>query len=101
MGDISHTVPSGGAGAAWRTGRRRPEQPSSRSCSLRSARARVLRYPQFRHSQAVKIGDRLELAGQGGWNDAREFPGSIAEEINQAFRNVDRSWSSLVRAGIT
>ncbi len=39
----------------------------------------------FHYSQAVKIGDRIELAGQGGWNDAWEFPESFAEEIAQAF----------------
>jgi enamine deaminase RidA (YjgF/YER057c/UK114 family) len=31
----------------------------------------------FHYSQAVKIGDRLEISGQGGWNDDWEFPESI------------------------
>ena len=43
----------------------------------------------FHYSQAVKIGSRLELSGQGGWNDNWEFPESITDEIAQAFRNVE------------
>lgn len=45
----------------------------------------------FHYSQAVKIGNRVEIAGQGGWNDDWEFPPSITEEIAQAFRNVERT----------
>jgi enamine deaminase RidA (YjgF/YER057c/UK114 family) len=45
----------------------------------------------FHYSQAVKIGNRVEIAGQGGWNDDWEFPASITEEIAQAFRNVERT----------
>lgn len=46
---------------------------------------------RFHYSQAVKIGNRLELSGQGGWNDDWEFPESITAEIAQAFRNVERT----------
>ncbi len=42
----------------------------------------------FHYSQAVKIGNRLETAGQGGWTGAWEFPASLAEETAQAFRNL-------------
>ena len=45
----------------------------------------------FHYSQAVKIGNRLEISGQGGWNDNWEFPESITDEIAQAFRNVERT----------
>ena len=45
----------------------------------------------FHYSQAVKIGDRVEISGQGGWNDDWEFPESITAEIAQAFRNVERT----------
>lgn len=45
----------------------------------------------FGYSQAVKIGDRVEISGQGGWNDAWQFPESIADEIAQAFCNVERT----------
>jgi enamine deaminase RidA (YjgF/YER057c/UK114 family) len=46
---------------------------------------------RYHYSQAVKIGDRLEISGQGGWNDDWEFPASIEDEIAQAFRNVERT----------
>jgi len=46
---------------------------------------------RFHYSQAVKIGDRLEISGQGGWNDNWEFPEAITDEIAQAFRNVERT----------
>ncbi|HET9877469.1 MAG TPA: RidA family protein [Mycobacterium sp.] len=58
---------------------------------------------RFGFSQAVKIGNRLELSGQGGWNDDWAFPEAIADEIAQAFRNVERtlavagaSWQHVV-----
>ena len=47
----------------------------------------------FHYSQAVKIGNRVETAGQGGWNDDWKFPESITDEIAQAFRNVDQSFA--------
>ncbi|HEU4362547.1 MAG TPA: RidA family protein [Mycobacterium sp.] len=46
---------------------------------------------RFGYSQAVKIGDRVEISGQGGWNDAWEFPEAITDEIGQAFDNVGRT----------
>jgi enamine deaminase RidA (YjgF/YER057c/UK114 family) len=46
---------------------------------------------QFHYSQAVKVGNRVETAGQGGWNDDWQFPESIHDEIEQAFRNVERT----------
>lgn len=45
----------------------------------------------FGYAQAVKVGDRVEISGQGGWNDAFEIPESIADEIAQAFRNIERT----------
>jgi enamine deaminase RidA (YjgF/YER057c/UK114 family) len=45
----------------------------------------------FRYSQAVRIGDRVEISGQGGWDDALQFPEAIADEIAQAFRNIERT----------
>ncbi|KAE8410701.1 L-PSP endoribonuclease family protein [Aspergillus pseudocaelatus] len=45
---------------------------------------------KFKYSQAVRIGDRIECAGQGGWDPTT---GVIHREINaqidQAFANVD------------
>jgi enamine deaminase RidA (YjgF/YER057c/UK114 family) len=43
------------------------------------------------YSQAVKIGDRVEISGQGGWDDDFNFPESLEAEIVQAFDNVERT----------
>ena len=43
------------------------------------------------YSQAVKIGNRVETSGQGGWSDDWKFPEALADEIAQAFRNVERT----------
>ena len=48
----------------------------------------------FHYSQAVKIGNRVETSGQGGWNDNWKFPESLTDEIAQAFRNVERTLAS-------
>ena len=48
----------------------------------------------FHYSQPVKIGNRLETSGHGGWNDNWEFPESLTEEIGQAFSNVERTLAS-------
>jgi len=48
----------------------------------------------FHYSQAVKIANRVETSGQGGWNDNWEFPESLTDEIAQAFRNVERTLAS-------
>jgi enamine deaminase RidA (YjgF/YER057c/UK114 family) len=47
---------------------------------------------------AVKIGDRVEISGQGGRNGDWELPESITDKIAQAFRNVERTLS-LAGAG--
>lgn len=49
-------------------------------------------------SQTLKIGDRVEISGQGGWDDELTIPEAIAVEIEQAFRNVERV---LAPAGAT
>ena len=46
---------------------------------------------KFHYSQAVKVGNRVEISGQGGWNNDSEFPNSVEEEIIQAFENVERT----------
>lgn len=54
---------------------------------------------QTRHySQAVRIGDRVEISGQGGWADDLTFPDDLADEIVAAFDNVERV---LATAGAT
>lgn len=50
------------------------------------------------YSQAVRIGDRVETSGQGGWDDAFDFPESLEDEIVRAFDNVERT---LATAGAT
>jgi enamine deaminase RidA (YjgF/YER057c/UK114 family) len=58
---------------------------------------------KLHYSQAVKIGDRVEISGQAGCDDDLQFPESLADEIAQAFRNVERtlatagaSWEHVV-----
>ena len=58
---------------------------------------------KFHYSQAVKVGNRVEISGQGGWNNDGEFPDSVEKEIMQAFENVERtlatagaSWKDVV-----
>lgn len=55
------------------------------------------------YTQAVRIGDRVEISGQGGWDDNTVFPESLEDEIVQAFENVERtlatagaSWTDVV-----
>ena len=55
------------------------------------------------YSQALRVGNRVEISGQGGWDDNFEFPATVEAEIAQAFRNVERtlatagaSWKHVV-----
>lgn len=44
------------------------------------------------YHQAVRVGDRIEISGQGGWtlvNNVPAFPKDIKEQIELAFKNVD------------
>jgi enamine deaminase RidA (YjgF/YER057c/UK114 family) len=50
----------------------------------------------LRYSQAVRIGDRVETSGQGGWDNDFTFPHDLEEEIFRAFDNVGRT---LAQAG--
>ncbi|PYI02631.1 L-PSP endoribonuclease family protein [Aspergillus sclerotiicarbonarius CBS 121057] len=44
----------------------------------------------FKYSQAVRIGDRIECAGQGGWDpNTGVFYKEINAQIDQAFKNVE------------
>lgn len=43
------------------------------------------------YSQAVKIENRVETSGQGGWNDELQIPELLEEEIAQAFLNVEKT----------
>jgi enamine deaminase RidA (YjgF/YER057c/UK114 family) len=48
-------------------------------------------YDALHYSQAMRVGDRVEISGQGGWNDDLVIPEAIEEEIEQAFKNVERT----------
>ncbi|WP_249998597.1 Rid family hydrolase [Actinoplanes sp. M2I2] len=50
------------------------------------------------YNQAVRVGNRVETSGQGGWHDDFTFPGTLDEEITQAFDNLGRT---LAQAGAT
>ncbi|GLI42861.1 RidA family protein [Glycomyces algeriensis] len=50
------------------------------------------------YRQALRIGDRVEISGQGGWDDDLAFPEDLEEEIVRAFDNVERT---LALAGAT
>jgi enamine deaminase RidA (YjgF/YER057c/UK114 family) len=45
----------------------------------------------FHYSQAVRYGNRIETAGQGGWDDDLRVPDSVRDEVIQAFDNVERT----------
>ncbi|KAI5926469.1 Endoribonuclease L-PSP/chorismate mutase-like protein [Camillea tinctor] len=61
---------------------------------------------RFWYSQAVRVGDRIECAGQGGWDPITgEFFKEINAQIDQAFKNVEinlknaggKGWSQVYR----
>ncbi|KAF4547621.1 Hypothetical protein D9617_39g039570 [Elsinoe fawcettii] len=61
---------------------------------------------QYSYSQAVRVGDRIECSGQGGWNpESGAYNTEINAQIDQAFENVDlnlkdaggKGWSQVFR----
>lgn len=57
----------------------------------------------YAYSQAVRIGDRVETSGQGGWDADHTFPVDLADEIARAFDNLGRvlgqagaAWADVV-----
>ena len=50
------------------------------------------------YSQAVRIGNRVETSGQGGWDDDLVVAEDLEQEIVRAFDNVGRT---LAEAGAT
>ncbi|KAL5392156.1 hypothetical protein DPSP01_000676 [Paraphaeosphaeria sporulosa] len=43
----------------------------------------------FGASQAVRVGNFIEISGQGGWDPkTEEFPIALSDEVEQAFSNV-------------
>ncbi|KAH6625453.1 Endoribonuclease L-PSP/chorismate mutase-like protein [Boeremia exigua] len=44
------------------------------------------------YSQAVRIDNRIEISGQGGWDRiSEEIPESLEKEVGQAFDNVEHA----------
>ncbi|KAL6815241.1 putative translation initiation inhibitor [Trichoderma sp. SZMC 28013] len=61
-------------------------------------------FEQYGYSQAVRIGSRVEISGQGGWDPDSEdivISADIKEEIDQAFRNVDLTLKHAGSKGIS
>jgi enamine deaminase RidA (YjgF/YER057c/UK114 family) len=50
------------------------------------------------YSQAVRIGNTVEISGQGGWDDDINIAERLEDEIVQAFDNIERT---LATAGAT
>jgi enamine deaminase RidA (YjgF/YER057c/UK114 family) len=47
-------------------------------------------WAQYSYSQAVRVGNRIECSGQGGWDpETGVFPDTVREQIEQAFKNVE------------
>jgi enamine deaminase RidA (YjgF/YER057c/UK114 family) len=60
-------------------------------------------HAESHYSQAVRVGDRIETSGHGGWDAAWKFPDSIEQEIVQTFDNLEQtlqlagtSWREVV-----
>lgn len=53
---------------------------------------------QLGYSQAVRVGNRIETSGQGGWDDDLVVAERLEDEIAAAFDNVART---LAEAGAT
>ncbi|KAH8667694.1 Endoribonuclease L-PSP/chorismate mutase-like protein [Ilyonectria robusta] len=52
----------------------------------------VEKLQKFSYSQAVRLGDRIECSGQGGWHPITgEFEKEINAQIDLAFANVERN----------
>ncbi|KAL7918450.1 Endoribonuclease L-PSP/chorismate mutase-like protein [Trichoderma austrokoningii] len=61
-------------------------------------------------SQAVHVGDRIEVCGQGGWRESLDdMPTDAAAQIDNAFANVEKAlkaaggkgWSQVFRVNTT
>jgi enamine deaminase RidA (YjgF/YER057c/UK114 family) len=52
----------------------------------------------FHMVQAVRIGNRVEISGQAGFDEDGHFPEALTDEIKMAFNNVERT---LRTAGAT
>jgi enamine deaminase RidA (YjgF/YER057c/UK114 family) len=46
---------------------------------------------KWHYSQALRYGNRVDISGQGGWDDDWGFPDAIRDEVIRAFDNVERT----------
>ncbi|KAL3476602.1 YjgF-like protein [Aspergillus californicus] len=69
-------------------------------------KAGVIQREKFSYSQAVRVGDRIECAGQGGWDpNTQKCAVGLNAQIDLAFANVERclkdaggnGWSQVYR----
>ncbi|KAH7121902.1 endoribonuclease L-PSP [Dactylonectria estremocensis] len=58
----------------------------------------------YGYNQAVRVGDRIEISGQGGW-DPDSAPavlaGDLKAQIDQAFSNIDHAMKSAGGKGMS
>lgn len=47
------------------------------------------------YRQALRVGDRVDISGRGGWDDAITFPASLEDEIVKAFENVEKTLATV------
>ncbi|EJD35647.1 endoribonuclease L-PSP [Auricularia subglabra TFB-10046 SS5] len=67
------------------------------------------KHKEMHYNQAVRIGDRIEISGQGGWDiETGIVHSDLVKQIDQAYANVDLAlriaggagWSEVYRVRI-
>lgn len=53
------------------------------------------------YSQPLKLGNRVEISGQGGWDDELQIPESLAEKSRRHSATCSAPWKRLGPAGNT
>ena len=47
------------------------------------------------YRQALRVGDRVDISGQGGWDDDITFPAALEDEIVKAFETVEKTLATV------
>jgi enamine deaminase RidA (YjgF/YER057c/UK114 family) len=57
----------------------------------------------YHYSQGVRVGDRIQVTGQGGWDETFAIPDDPLEQIRNSFKNIagvlaegGSSWDDVV-----
>jgi enamine deaminase RidA (YjgF/YER057c/UK114 family) len=57
----------------------------------------------YHYSQGVRVGDRIQVTGQGGWDETFTIPDDPLEQIRNSFKNIagvltegGSSWDDVV-----